>query len=106
MKAYNMGDNIILEKDGVKLMLTISEVSQLQYFVDREVHFREDVMTYLNEKVDSGELEKEVLEERDGIEALLDAYTENRQEHGSGSGCDDVLDWRTSLDVAYESWKN
>lgn len=80
--------------------LGINEVSALATFVDREFHFREDLMQELERMVNNGDYDKTLLDDSDLIEAVLDDYCDNRSNHGAGSGSDDVWPWTESLHQA------
>lgn len=77
--------------------LSVNDVGSLASYVDREFHFREDLMTELERMVDSGKYAEGILSDSSLVEAILDDYFENRQEHGSGSGSEDIWPWTDSL---------
>ena len=69
----------------------------------KEVHYLEDVLVVLSDKIDDNELPEEVLDDEEYINHILDEYTELRKEHDSGGEADEVWHWEECMKEAIKN---
>lgn len=98
---YNAVKNVIeVEKDGVKIEITLDEVREMESLANTNVYYREDVTQYINDLYNDGEISKEIRDNEDFANDLLDEYARLREKYdGDAEG----LDWQECLDEAMES---
>jgi hypothetical protein len=86
---------------GFTFVLSIEDATLISNFVDREVYFREDVMSYLNSKVSEGLIHRDVLANQQAIDSFLDDYIQMRADCGTSSGAEHTLNWKECLEEAF-----
>ncbi len=98
---FDKEKNMIFISEGhASAFISLEELRQMQDIVNKEVYFKEDVIKYLEDKNNEGELTAEYLDNEQLITDMLNGYTEFRNKYdGDAEG----LNWLECLD---EAWSN
>ena len=68
------------------------------FTIDMEIHYRQDIINEINDRMESGELPPEAGEDSDFVSHLLNEYTALMEEN---KGLADGLDWRQCINEAF-----
>lgn len=99
---FTIRDRKIIIKDGTNMItLNGNEFSNIERAYNKEVYYREDVENQIDVLIESGDLPENAAENKDYINAVLDAYATNREEYGDGT--DENLPWTDCLNDAFDS---
>lgn len=85
---------VVIEKDGVSLTLTEPEFRFAVEDINKKLYYKEDVEAFLDDMLESGDLEEDVAKDPEFVNDMLEEYTRIREDHG--------IDWETCLECALD----
>ena len=83
---------VVIEKDGVSLTLTEPEFRFAVEDVNKQLYYRQDIEEFLDNMLESGDLEEDIAKDPEFVNDLLEEYIKARE----------TGDWETCMECAFD----